>query len=248
MDKLLLCSSELAPVPYYIEELSLHIYSIEELCYVVRNNMELLDPSFFDQELLRWLKEVLHQKKLAEELLLIRQKEGGLYACVQALAGACGYFSREELVLIGQELQIFENKTKEECQKIRADRLLLHKRYRAAAKEYRCLLHQPQVGGILCGNIWHNLGTAYAGLFCFKEAADCFSIAYEKNHNPGSLRQKEAAEQLAGETALTGAGTETDVMRADRHEGESVEQSTEKRTEESTEKMVKVWKQEYRRS
>jgi hypothetical protein len=42
---------------------------------------------------------------------------------------------------------------------------------------------------ILVGNVWHNLGTAYARLFLCEEAVSCFERAYEKNENPESLRE-----------------------------------------------------------
>ena len=62
---------------------------------------------------------------------------------------------------------------------------------------YQKLLESPEVSGLLEGNIYHNLGTAYARQFLFEEAAKCYEMAYEKNQNPASKQAKEAAEQLA---------------------------------------------------
>ena len=42
---------------------------------------------------------------------------------------------------------------------------------------------------LMRGNIWHNLGTAYAQLFLFEEAADCYERAYELNESGESLRE-----------------------------------------------------------
>ncbi len=36
----------------------------------------------------------------------------------------------------------------------------------------------------------HNLGTAYANLFLFSQAADCYKTAYEKNTNPSSQKSE----------------------------------------------------------
>ena len=46
----------------------------------------------------------------------------------------------------------------------------------------------------LIGNIWHNLGTAYARLFLFQEAMHCYDKAYCLNQNPAS----QEAIQMAG--------------------------------------------------
>ena len=72
---------------------------------------------------------------------------------------------------------------------------------------------------MLEGNIWHNLGTAYAGLFLFEDAAFCYQKAYEKNQNPVSMKQHKEAVELAKEpfalleTADTGEDfTDTDSL------------------------------------
>ena len=36
MGELLLCGRELASVPYYIESISLNVYSLEEICYYLK--------------------------------------------------------------------------------------------------------------------------------------------------------------------------------------------------------------------
>lgn len=40
------------------------------------------------------------------------------------------------------------------------------------------------------GDVSHNLGTAYANLFLFSQAADCYKTAYEKNTNPSSKKSE----------------------------------------------------------
>ena len=42
MGELILCSQQLAAMPYYIENVSLNVYSLDELCYYIRNNTCLL--------------------------------------------------------------------------------------------------------------------------------------------------------------------------------------------------------------
>ena len=47
MGDLLLCNYPLAAMPYYIEELSINIYSLEELCYLMEYCAFLPEETFF---------------------------------------------------------------------------------------------------------------------------------------------------------------------------------------------------------
>ena len=68
MGELLLCSSELASVPYYVESGSLNVYSLEELCCYMQLNIDLIEPSFMDEELICWLKKELKMDYNENEL------------------------------------------------------------------------------------------------------------------------------------------------------------------------------------
>ena len=197
MGELLLCSREIASVPYFIETISLHVYSLEELCYYLMHNIDLVEPSFMDEELCDWIRQELKMPMLADKLLKQMQEGRGLAAFVTTLACGCNYCTKEEILQMKQALEDFENKSEVECRKIRADRFLAKKKYAVCIPEYRRLLNSPEVKGLLEGNIWHNLGTAYAGLFSFEDAAECYTKAYEKNQNPASKIQLEAACKLA---------------------------------------------------
>lgn len=197
MGELLLCSQEIASVPYYIETISLHVYSLEELCYYLKHNIDLVEPSFMEEELCDWIRHELKMPALAEQLLKLMQEGKGLVEFIITLVGGCSYCTREEILAMQHALEAFENKSEVECRKIRADRLLEKKKYAASIQEYGRLLSCPDVTGLLEGNIWHNLGTAYAGLFSFENAADCYEKAYEKNQNPASKVQQAQALQLA---------------------------------------------------
>lgn len=200
MGELLLCSHGLAYVPYYIETIALNVYSLEELCCYMVQNMDLLGPSFMEDELIEWIDAELEMHALAGRLRDLKSDGMRLSAFVTTLAESCNYCSGEEISSMQKVLLEYENKSETECRKIRADRLLQKKRYGESILEYRKLLEVPGVCGALAGNIYHNLGTAYAGLFCFWEAADCYGKAYERNRNPLSLQQQQSALMLAEDT------------------------------------------------
>lgn len=196
MGELLLCSHDLAFVPYYIDSIGLNIYSLEELCYYLVENTDLIEPSLMDADLVEWIRLELKLPALAGRLEKQKEENKSLLEFVLTLISGCNYCTGEETERIKAILTDFENKSEAECKKIRADRLLQKKRYHAAILEYKRLLAFPEVTGALAGDICHNMGTAYAGLFSFKEAADCYERAYEMNQNPHSFQQKKIALQL----------------------------------------------------
>ena len=59
MGELILCGGPLAAMPYYIEEVSLNVYSLEELSYYVEQILYLLGPDFMQEELCDWVERSL---------------------------------------------------------------------------------------------------------------------------------------------------------------------------------------------
>ena len=153
MGELLLCSHELAFVPYYIDSIALNIYSLEELCYYLIENTDLIEPSFMEEDLIDWIRSELKLPALANCLEKQKAENASLLEFVLLLVSGCNYCTEEEIGRIKEILTDFENKSEAECKKIRADRLLQKKRYHAAILEYKRLLTFPDVSGILAGNI-----------------------------------------------------------------------------------------------
>lgn len=209
MGELLLCSKELASIPYYIESISLNVYSLEELCYYLKEYTDLIEISFIDEELIRWIGEELKLTELSARLQELESQGGMLIEFVGAITASCNYCTPEEMIRIQDKLAVFENKTEIECKKIRADSLLEKKRYQASIIAYQKLLDHPKVFGEFAGDIYHNLGTAYAGMFLFEEAADYYRKAYEKNKNPISSKQRRMALQLAAGISVKPVSKET---------------------------------------
>lgn len=196
MGEMLLCSHGIASMPYYIESIALNVYSLEELCYYLKRNIDLADPSFMDGELIDWIRTQLKLPALAGRLER-KKAQGSLFEFVAAIVSGCNYCTGEELEQMRASLADFENKSETECVKIRADRLLERRRYRACILEYKKLLEHPKASGEFAGNIFHNMGCAYAGLFLFRQAAECYERAYRQNKNPLSEHCRQAALKLA---------------------------------------------------
>ncbi|MCR5640422.1 MAG: hypothetical protein K6G04_03600 [Lachnospiraceae bacterium] len=189
MGELILCKRPIAATPYFIDELSLNIYSLEELSYYISHNVYLLNASFSNMDLCRWIGKELGMKELETELVHLIEENTPLHIFVGHILTACGYLTASEIKKLMEVITTFENKTEAECKKIRGDRLMEKQRLVDAIYEYENILDgELEMTKSLEGNVYHNLGTAYSRLFFFKEAATCFEKAYLANHNSGSLR------------------------------------------------------------
>ena len=86
------------------------------------------------------------------------------------------------------------------------------KKYINAIRVYQSALEDAEntvMGEQFCGNIYNNMGCAYASLFQMEEAQECFRKSYESLHSRASMKSylfavhmnsgREAYEKLAGE-------------------------------------------------
>lgn len=65
MGELIYCRKPIAANPYYIEEVGLNIYSLEEFSYFIFHNPYLLGKSFASEELILWIEKELDEKEVA---------------------------------------------------------------------------------------------------------------------------------------------------------------------------------------
>lgn len=202
MGELLLCNHPIAAMPYYVEAISLNIYSLEELCYVIEHHTFLLEEGFFEEELLLWIERELGAKNLAEELRLALQKEAGVIKLVEMILNETGYLNYMTSLDVISQIREMQHKTVFERRKIRADRYVENKKYISALLEYRRILQMEEdcrENPVMCGSIWHNQGTVFARLFLFREAKECFEKAYQYHMNLESIYEAMAACSFLGE-------------------------------------------------
>lgn len=192
MGELLLCNRQIGAMPYYIEGISLNVYSIEELCYYIANNVYLIDSEFMNDELCNWLERELQYRSLANDLREILHGGGKLSEFVEQILIESYYLNPNQIDDVITILSQMEEKSEFECDKMRADRLMEKEKYLSSIYAYKHLLGSDDAVNadpIVLGNIYHNLGTAYARLFMFGEAASYYETAYSKNQDPETLKE-----------------------------------------------------------
>lgn len=192
MGELLLCDRPIAAMPFYLEGLSVNVYSLEELNYYILNNTFLLDSDFMSNELCEWIRDELKQPKLAAKLERIILYHGRLAEFVLEILDYTGYCTKSEKQKIIENVKQLEEKSDFECSKMRADKLMENGKYLNGIYEYKKLLESKDADGEneqIKAKIIHNLGTAYARLFLFDDAAKYYRQAYLISHDSESLKE-----------------------------------------------------------
>ena len=192
MSTLIYCANSMAATPYYIDEVSLNVYSLEELSYYMLNNVYLLSTKLMNAELCNWIGRELKQPKLANELQTMVLNNSPLHIFVGHILSANGYASNKEIKDALAIIATFENKSEAERKKLRADRLMAGGKLVDAIYEYETLLSDDiakTMPKTVEGDVYHNLGCAFAKLFFFEEACRCFDEGYKRNQNKQTLYQ-----------------------------------------------------------
>lgn len=197
MSGYILCQVKRAKLPYYIENISTNIYSIEELCFYLYNNIYLLDSTIINEELCFWIRDELGLKKLAQKLYGLLDDEVKVGDFILPIFKEINYLSLEEFRKLNQQIQKLAQEPEVLRQKLKGDYLMEHGKYVNAIKVYQKALfekqekkseEQDQLGGQFIGGIYHNMGCAYARLFQMEEAISCFSTAYEHLRTMTSIK------------------------------------------------------------
>ena len=176
-----LCLLPQAKKPYYIENIRMNIYSLEELCFYLYNNACLIDESLLNERLLDWLRDELGLTRLYRQLYDQLEKKDGIGFLVLPIFREAGYLTTSAMREYQEQLQKLEVQSADMKQKLRGDYLVKERMYGRAVSEYREILKRKNPGKLgvqFYAAIWNNLGAAYAGMLDFRRAADCFLEAY----------------------------------------------------------------------
>ena len=184
MNHVYLCIGNYASTPFYLERACLSIYSIEELCYYICENIHLLDNSFPNLDLVAWIEEECKLPEIANALYPYCCKKKNMPEFVNCLLSKTFYCSegqrKEYIELITESL----NANLLEKRKAGADYLVRKGKYTLALAEYESiLLELDKEQTILMATILHNIGSIYSFLFYFDKAAEYYWCAYETSHS-----------------------------------------------------------------
>ncbi len=181
MTNLILCHSALAENPYYFVPLGISIYSVEELCYLLKENACILDDDVLDKDLCTFLIEEAEMPVLGKKLQYMLEEGVTAGEFIMTILEDSMLLSEEELSEVRQTLVDSAGLDRNRKHKRRGDNMLKNKKYTLALDEYRYILDSidRDYDRETYAAVLHNMGTAYAGMFLLKEASECFFDAYE---------------------------------------------------------------------
>lgn len=202
MSGMILCRSEYSKVPYYIEGADINVYSIEEISYFLYNDIYLVGADFFCNDLFEFIERNIKEPELADRLRHLKERRAELSELVLTVLGYVDFYSDSEIEKIRELLKKLDTQNPLERMKARADSFFKNKRYLRALNCYANILSEKPQNIVtddrrFWGNVLHNMGSAYARMFDFESACNCFSGAYELNADEASEKCMQQARHLA---------------------------------------------------
>ena len=203
MSKVIMCSGPLAAKPYLFKMTGRHLYSLEELCYTLYENVYVIANEDFDETLCMWLDEQLDEKKLAKRLYAMIREESPVEEKIALILGASDYYTENECKNTIYLLQQMGECSPVEKWKMKGDSYLEHGSYAQAAEEYEQLLRSETTGVMRKSDyakVMHNLAIAHLYVGSFEQAAEEFEKAAEADGNAASkIAAAEAGKLARGE-------------------------------------------------
>ena len=192
MSGYILCQTKKAQRPYFIENISMNIYSIEELCYYLYHNLYLADHTVFNEELCNWLRDELELVHLAAKL---KQNLGEKCKCGRddliLYFKEINYLTYEEMKGFNSRIVTYGKEKAAVRQKRKGDALTENGMYVNAIRVYQKLLEREDSSEQRKGfaaSVRYNLGCAYSYLFQMEKAQECFLEAYREAHTKETLK------------------------------------------------------------
>ena len=191
MGKVILCAGRHAEKPYTLNSIGVTAESIEELCYVLRQNLDVVDSGAIDRNLAAFIKDDLGLPDRGKKLEGLISSRASLKEKLMSIFESCDYYDDTELGKITSEIDELAKMSGIERRKKRADRQMRQGHLNEAAAEYRSILNgsginELSVGGL--AEILHNLGIFEIHRGDTEEALRLFLEAYEQNGNRATLK------------------------------------------------------------
>lgn len=199
MSTMILCRDKVAVNPLYVSYSDISLYTEEELCYYIYNNIYIITNEFINDELIRFLRNEMGDVALAGRVEQMKNGDAGLAAILVTILKSVDYYSIDEIDRISGILCTLDSQNAYERLRSRADTYFDRKKYYKAIDCYRHIIKEyiNEAPGAFVARVYHNMGVAYARMFLYEEAAKSFMSAYEIGQYDVSYNNYLAARYLA---------------------------------------------------
>ena len=253
MGNLVLCHEQHAAHPYEISRIHCKIYTIEELCYYLCNNLYLIDYTIMNEQLCKWLDEELGLSALSEQLREMMQMHGSVEKFVLTILKESKIYREAQMIRIQNVLERLKNQKDIERQKFKGDNLLESGEIEEAILVYQEILNEERDESVedkFYGQIYAGLGAAYGKLFLYQEAAKMYDHAYKICEDKKYLKPYLYAsyKYMSMEEYHILLTKHADYVEVNAQMRQEVEDVKAKSLSENNEIQIDEWKRKYRRS
>jgi tetratricopeptide (TPR) repeat protein len=195
MGKIILCRGKKADTPLTVLQTGVKLYTAEELCYYIYNNIYLIGQDFIDDNLISFLDET-GEKELAERVRKLKETGGSLAQIFVIILKTIDYYSVAEIEQLKEILNTLGKQSVCERLKARGDGYLNAGYYFAAVRCYESIIKDYKGKDLLAADyakVYHNMGTAYARMFMYDKAVIYYDEAYRTGQHEESKKCSIAA-------------------------------------------------------
>lgn len=192
-------------VPYYFNVSGMKVYSVEELCYYIYENIYAVNLDTFGEDFFYWLETKMNEPVLSKGMKNLIKAGGTIKEVVRYVMNFVDYYHQDELKSLIGVMDEISRQNPTESRKLAADNYMRYCRYMEAVRSYCDVIYDMEheaaddVTRDFKGNTWHNLGVCYTRLMNFKSARDCFKKAWRLNQNEESLKSLLWVSKLLGD-------------------------------------------------
>lgn len=190
--------------PYAFNLSHTRVYSMEELCYYIYNNVYTISMDNFGEELLYWIEKTMEEPNLARGLNNLKSGKNPLKSMIMLVMNYVDYYNSEDCTKLSYILDEIQRQDPLETGKIQADNMVNYCRYMEAIFKYNSVAGQmelPEHSSItrqFKSRVYHNLACAYMRVMNFNAAAINYKKAYELERQEESLKCYLWALKMAG--------------------------------------------------
>lgn len=253
MGSLILCHKKKAKHPYEVSRVHKRIYTMEELCYYLCNNLYLIDYTIMNEQLCRWISDELELDELADALLDLIKSNGSVEQFVLCVLNESKIYTPGEMAHIQNVLEKLKNQKEVERQKFKADTLMESGELESAILVYMSIVNGERDNSVdkrFYGRVYACLAGAYGRAFLYEEAARMYEKAYricEDNRMLEGYLYASYRYLPSDEYQKMVMGNEV-LLEVDNRLAEKISKVKENISLEPSRELLDKWKKEYRRA
>lgn len=190
MGRVILCETTPAATSYIFPNTKIEVFSYEELCFYLYNNVALIAEEYIGVPMFNWIENELKLSELADRLREIKERDNtDLTDLITAILTFKEYYTIQEVKEFILQIERMKGLPQPQFRKLQADGFLRYHKYLKAAAIYDEILDQnPDIKNEkLLGALYHNKAVALANNFELKEAAEAYLKSYKLTGNRGSI-------------------------------------------------------------